>query len=384
MTAPVDLHTIVAMLADRIPALVAELLPGAARDGRDWRMGSPAGEPGRSMIVWGGGARQGEWHDFAGAEGGDALHLAAAVLFGGDLKKAVPWAKAWLGLDNEDPARFATARRQAEKRSREGAEEEETRRASARAIYLAGAPELGGTPVWAYLAGRGIDLGALPRPVRALRYHRELWNGETRRHWPALVAAISLPQAPGTGSASLATAPGSDGPAGTHRARAPAEAGGGVVAVHRTWLQILPDGSVRKAPLQNPKMSLGRFAGGCISLWRGASGKPLARALAGETVVISEGIEDGLTAALARPEHRVLVAVSLANMGAMVLPEAIATVIVLAQNDAPGSDAERALVRAIRHFHEMGKAVRIARPPAGVKDVNEMAQAEMRVRAGGQ
>jgi hypothetical protein len=64
-----------------------------------------------------------------------------------------------------------------------------------------------------------------------------------------------------------------------------------MVAVHRTWL--MPDGS-GKAPLRDPKMTLGRYAGGAIRLWRGASGKALKDAPTGDSIVITEGIEEAL------------------------------------------------------------------------------------------
>jgi hypothetical protein len=80
-------------------------------------------------------------------------------------------------------------------------------------------------------------------------------------------------------------------------------------------------------------MSIGRFAGGCVRLWRGTTSRPLEHALDGETIMVSEGLEDGLSGVVARPDLRVLVAVSLANMGSMVLSPTIGRVIILGQND---------------------------------------------------
>jgi hypothetical protein len=110
-------------------------------------------------------------------------------------------------------------------------------------------------------------------------------------------------------------------------------------------------------------------------LWRGASGKPLADAPSDDMVLFTEGIEDGLSVALACPEYRVLCAVSLANMRNIELPPKIGTVYIFAQNDPPGSSAELALRKAIRHLQQRGLRVKIARPPDGMKDANDMLRA---------
>jgi hypothetical protein len=203
-----------AMLADRAEALCAELLPAGTREGAEWRIGSVAGEPGRSMAIHLRGAKAGIWHDWAADIGGDALDLVGQVLFRGDKRQAVRWARAWLGLDNADLAMFEQHRRETAKRRATGAHEEARRHSQAARIFLSAQQRLAGTPADAYLCGRGIDLTQLGRQPRALRLHPALWNEETRQPWPALVAAI-------------------------------VDAGGRIVAVHRTWLA--PDGS-GKAP----------------------------------------------------------------------------------------------------------------------------------------
>lgn len=109
-----------------------------------------------------------------------------------------------------------------------------------------------------------------------------------------------------------------------------------------------------------------------MRLWRGESGKPLADAPAGETVVIGEGLEDCLTAACEAPEYRILCAVSLSNLGAVVLPPAVRTVILLGQNDAPDSPAARTLAKAIGQFRSQGRVVKLATPPAHFKDINDV------------
>jgi hypothetical protein len=258
----VDVSAVAAMLADRIDSLVAELLPAGTREGHEWRIGSIAGQPGRSMAVHLSGAKAGVWKDWSADVGGDSLDLVAQVLFHGDKGQALRWSRAWLGLDNADPATLKQHRREAAKRREQASEDDRQRQRRASGIFLAAQPQLVGTVAGTYLASRAIDLAQLGRQPRALRFHPQLWNEESRRYWPALVAAIVDPA-------------------------------GQMKAVHRTWLA--PDGS-GKAPLRDSKMTLGRYAGGMIRLWRGTSGKPLREAPPGETIVISEGIEDALRA----------------------------------------------------------------------------------------
>lgn len=331
-------------LAARAPALAAELLPHGVRDGQEWRAGSLAGERGRSLAVHLSGDRAGVWSDFASGESGDALDLVAARLYRGDKRLAMDWARQWLGLSGthaasprlpDAPAPVAD--------DADALAEAERKRGSARRMWLAGTPLLPGTPAALYLAGRGIDLADLPRVPGALRSHAGLFNREGGEVYPAMVAAIV-------------------GPDGRH------------AATHRTWLHCAA-GRWVKAPLRDPKMTLGRLKGGCIPLARRASGMPLARAPEGETVAIAEGIETALSVAVACPELRVLCAVSIGNMATITLPAAVRDVILCADNDGDNPSAARALQRAIESFAAQGRTVRIARSPHG-KDFNDALRAE--------
>ena len=223
--------------------------------------------------------------------------------------------------------------------------DEAARRATALRLFLAGREGIAGTPAAAYLAGRGIDLAELGRQPRSLRFHPGLWNHESQRRWPALVAAVT-------------------------------NDAGEMTAIHRTWLHQDQSGRWVKAPLQSAKRSLGRVAGGTIRLWRGASGRPLARAPAGEVVAVGEGIETCLSVAIACPELRVVSCVSLSNMANVMLPPTVHTVIVLKDNDGDNKAAQKALARAIGHFQKRGHKVRIAEPPIG-DDFNDTLQAEV-------
>ena len=265
-------------------------------------------------------------------------------------ESSLRWARAWLGLDNADPAAFRhhQAARPAEK---EAAERDEAgRRQKAIALFLQGKPLDGGDPASLYLAGRGLPMAAFPRVPRGLRFLAECWCAEVNLRLPAMVAAITR--------------------RGHH------------VATHRTYL-MAERGAWTKARLKAPKKVLGAFGGGVIPLWRGATGKPLAEALPDETVTIAEGIEDALTVALHQPAWRALAAISLGNMAAIELPEALADVVLIFDRDGENPQARAARERAVRALMDQGRSVREVRPPEGFKDFNAWHQAHQQQQGRG-
>ncbi|OUJ17129.1 toprim domain-containing protein [Acetobacter sp. DsW_063] len=334
-----DAATLAGLLGERVMALAPELLPHGRRDGSEWRCGSLAGEKGQSLGVRLTGPRRGVWADFSSGEKGDALDLVAAALFAGNRRDAMDWARRWLGL-GDGPVPEPMRRSISEKVNTSDADEQR-RRAAARRLWHEAPAGIAGTPVEAYLAGRGIDMRSLGRAPGALRFHPAVWCGEVRRSLPAMLAAICAPN-------------------------------GKQVAVHRTWLAQSHSGSWRKAELATPKKVIGGFAGGCIRLWRGESGKSLSMAENGESVILAEGIETGLSVALACPERRVLCAVSLGNMASVILPDAITEIIIAADNDSGNATARKALDAACRQFIGQGRAVRVAMPNTEGRDWNDV------------
>jgi len=368
-------------LADRAEDVCRRLLPAGRREGKDWVDARRAkGGLGDSLKVCLNGPKAGVFCHWgvAGRPAGDMIDLVAYLVTAGDKGQAARWARAFLGYDDKvDPRTLETRRRQAaaKRKASQRSAEAEAKKVAGRAqkLFIEAQADLIGTPAASYLMGRGIDLRRLDRPVRSLRFHGALKtvDGERTITAPGLVAAI-------------------------------AAADGSFAGVHRTFLMPRADGSWVKRPLgrdgADSKKSYGRYAGGCIRLWNGEHADPatgevragprwreLDRAIEPHAqkhggipvdhplrrCLISEGIEDGLTAVLARPELRVLVAVSLSNMGAMALPPGIAEVILLRQNDDK-AQALAAFDRAIDHFQRLGVNVRLAPPPAGVKDINDM------------
>ena len=345
----IEIGDLASMLADRIEQLVAELLPRGQRQGHEWVDAKRKhGGLGDGLSVHLSASKRGVWAHFGDGHNvnGDSLDLVAYLLFQGDKHKAINWSKAWLGIDNADPKALQSAKRRATE-SRSAAEQSaaadaKKRAGRARAMWLGGQKLVPGCPAWVYLAGRGCDLSALDRAPGALRYHPALFNAEIGADRPALVASITTRD--------------------------------GQMAAHRTWLQPDPHnpGNWVKLAVPNPKKTYGNYRGGCIRLWRGASGKPMAQAQPGELVCITEGIEDGLTVAIAKPDARVLVAVSLANMAHIELPDAIEEVVICADNDPADSKAAGALDRALTAHFRAGRRVRIARPRGDVKDFNDI------------
>lgn len=333
-------------LAEKIDRLAPELLRGGRRVGDEWRCGSIAGEEGQSLAVRLTGEKRGVWCDFVNASDptnkGDALDLVARARFGGDKGEALRWARAWLGLEAFDPKGYAerAAVTPVAPAPRDDTEELATR-GRAQALWLEGKP-IAGTPAASYLAARGLPLAGLGRVPNALRFHPSLWCAEIDQRLPGMVAAVIR--------------------AGVH------------VATHRTFL-AQHGGVWSKARLTSPKKVLGRFGGGLIPLWRGASGRPLAEMPENDTLAAAEGIEDTLTVAWHSPEWRCVAAVSLGNMAALVLPPAARELVLVFDRDGENPQARQAREAALRTHRAAGRLVRETRPIEGHKDMNAWHQA---------
>lgn len=321
------------MLAARAPALAAEILPAGKREGQEWIAGSLHGEKGRSLSVRLTGDRAGVWADFASGEKGDALDLVRLALYGGDRVQAMIWARRWLGLGEDGVGTVDTIRRAAPPVAAAPDPEALRRRRQSLALFLEAEAVIRGTPVEAYLTNRSIPMAELGRQPRALRFHPACWCAERRGPLPAMLGAITSAE-------------------GEH------------LATHRTYLEEC-SGAWRKAALQTAKKVLGGYAGGFIPIWRGAFGRSMREAEEGETVVIAEGIETALSCAVLTPELRVIAAVSLSNLGRLVLPSALSRITIAADDDAPESPAARALQSAIDRFAAEGRAVHVARWAGG-------------------
>lgn len=348
----VSIDTIKQRANDRALEIAAELLPNGREECGYWRTGSIADDPGQSLAVTLRGPDAGMWCDYAAPKGhpdagGDIIQLVERVAFGGHRGQAIAWLKSKLGLDHLDPERLAKVKAEAaaasERRAREADQAAEDKRRKALGLFLVGQP-IKDTPAELYLRSRGIDFGRLGRIPNSLAY-AEVWNVEAQRKLPCMLAAIVRQ--------------------GRH------------IATHRTW--IAPDGRGGwiKADLEEPKKVLGSFKGGHIPLHKGACRKTLEAIDAGTDVYASEGIEDGLSAAMAKPELRVVAGVTLGNLGELELPPQLGRLILIGQRDTNPKTLE-ALERAIGAQQARGREVWMTPPPAGgFKDVNDALRAEV-------
>ena len=185
---------------------------------------------------------------------------------------------------------------------------------AALAIWAAATP-IEDTPAHAYLRSRGITM-KLPH---TLRFARLRYPQETDRR-PALVAAVCAP-------------------------------GGDLTGIQRTFLT--EDG--RKADVPEVKLSLGRVAGGSIQIGGAVA-----------SLVVTEGLEDGLTLAQALGRS-VWVSAGTSMLPRMELADVTRAVVIGADGDAPG---ETAANKAAHAFAATGRKVRIMRPSLGFKDYN--------------
>jgi putative DNA primase/helicase len=198
-------------------------------------------------------------------------------------------------------------------RIRQAAERERhEKEALAITIWKARQPATG-TIVEVYLRSRGI-IDPIPPTIG---YHPGLKHTATGLLLPAMVAAVQAP------------------------ARQ-------IRGVHRTFLKA--DGS-GKAPVSEPRLSLGTLSGGAVRLAAAESGKPL---------LVGEGIETMLSAmqATGLPAWAAL---STSGMKSLVLPAEITDIIITADNDENGAGEKAARAAAERWIGE-GRAVRIAIP----------------------
>ena len=343
----------------RAAELAPRLLPMGHREGDEWVEARRAqGGLGDSLKV---NTRRGCWKHFATGRAGDMLDLVAYVACHGSKADAIKWARDYLGLTGQAPAALQASDLAARDRASAAAEDREKWRKRALALWLEGRP-LAGTPVERYLVDtRGIDIRALGRQPGALRFHPECGYYEKRGSRHELVARLPAM----LGLVQTMT--------------------GEPIGVHRTYLDV-SGGEVRRAAFDDAKKILGKTRGGFVMLWKGlgatgARGRPFTDLRddpaptiehADNTCWVSEGIEDGLSVAVACPELRVIAAISVGNIGTISFPDAITTLGLIRQNDAPGSQAAETIEKTARGWLEQGRAVRDALPPAGVKDFNDV------------
>ena len=340
------------MLVGKMERLSRELAPDGERRGHEWVALNPARADTKrgSFSI---NLATGVWKDFASGDGAKlmpGLGLVAYLATEGDFRRAITWAKDWLGLTDArpDPALVQKIEAQTKRNKLE-----ETRRRNAKlnaafAIYLNSVALTGECPASLYLKRRGLDPAALEhgRFPRSLRFHPKVTHPNVAGTFPALIACQSLEGLP-------------------H----------GFGGIHRIYLEErggLGSGLWGKAfGGRECKLSLAYRIGATIRIAQGASNKRLSEAPDGEWVHITEGIEDALALSIALPGARIIAAYSLSALGHAALPSHIAGVVVVADNDAGNRAAEEALERACLKLCDRHAEVKLARMPSQFKDVND-------------
>jgi hypothetical protein len=348
MSRPTDTADVKAMLQARIEDLCKHLLPDGKRQSGYWMARNPTRNDKHIGSFWVALTKApGAWKDAATNESGDVFGLIGYVK-GLQFRDVMQWARDWLGIEKCDDAKVREAR--AAVRVMQGGDEKEQarllahNRAKAFAVWLKAAETLTATPVETYLRTRGIDLAALRHPPRALRFAPRR-HTETGMTLPAMLALMSGPDPSG-------------------------EAEAVPYAVHCTFLANDGMGKAAVTPVRKMWPS---FKGGAIRLSNGETKlRPAEAAKQGllDTLCLCEGVEDGLSIAMACPELRVWAVGSLGNLAHQRLPECCAEVIVAADNDWGKPQAMAALERAIETLVAQGRPVRVARSPVG-KDAND-------------
>jgi hypothetical protein len=337
-------------------AIVMHLLPNGRENCGYWEVGSIEGEPGQSLKINLGGASRGQCGRISARRrarkerAGNILQLIAAVKFGHDIGKALKWARSWLGLDNLDPNRLATEKAKASRAARanlEAAAEQPRRIAAARC-------------------------SSTSRPSRC--------RARSPKPTYARGGSISAPPARGAGLAQVPSR----------------------VLLRRDAIEAAGDGrgrgqsrgpAYRHAPHLSPRRRQGQgdgargeegarqISGRLHPAWKGEHDCPMAELPPGTPIYVSEGIEDGLSVALARPSLRVIAAISLSNLGALELPPSC-PIYILGQRDEKMRAIE-AFAAAVARLQDKGHEVFLIFPPQGVKDYNELLQRDGAGQQGG-
>ena len=284
---------IAAALGACAEAVCRRYLPHGRKQGRYWVAGDMDGARGRSLFVrLRGPGTPGKWTDAAEGTHGDLLDLIRRRTHAPTLRAALDEARAFLAL----PAAPAP-----------GSDDSYDATEAARRLWRR-CRAIDGTHAERYLQARGLSRCRFA----ALRFHPELRyrEGSSVRRLPALVAAV-------TGS--------------------PAESGGAILGVQRTWLD---PHRPAKAGVASPRKALGRIFGHAVRF-----GTVPADGLA--ALVVGEGIETVLSVVTAVPEIGAAAALSAGSLGAFAPPPGVAHLVIARDNDPDGALAAERLARRV-------------------------------------
>ncbi|HQF30563.1 MAG TPA: hypothetical protein PLJ34_03870 [Hyphomicrobiales bacterium] len=300
-----------------------------------------------SFAIWVG--KDCGWKDYATGEQGDVFDLVAYCLGLSD-REAIAWVKHFCGIEpgKQPPKPRRRDIDPAEAAAKE-AEALQKKRRQALGMWLAVPPGLRGTLAEVYFrVRRGIELSEVKPPLQALRFSPRQWfrdAGDYRdegAYWPALIALMS----------------GADGrPVGTHR----------------TFLAR--DGS-DKAPYRYPRKMWPALSGtgAHVRISKGESGLTPEQAIANglvETLLMAEGVDDGVALARAYPRARIWSWGSLALLAEMPILPSFDSYILFADNDQHNPQAMELFERGRKRLADSGAMVEVVRSPLG-KDISDL------------
>lgn len=268
-------------LASLALAVCQTYLPNGRRNGQYWVVGDIDGNPGGSLYVRLTG-RAGKWTDSATGEHGDLLDIIAHAGRHTSFSDTLSEAERFLSL----PRPLIT------KAVHTPQEPDRTR--AARRLFASSQPNRG-TAAEHYLRARGLtDL----LQYDALRFHPKCYgqSGSSHRYiYPALIAAIT-------------------------------DLRGDITGVHRTWLSLE---APSKAPISEPKRSLGRMIGHGVRFGGTAT----------DVLLAGEGLETVLSLHSLLPWIPAVAALTATHLGLLELPDTLARIYIARDNDKAGLTA---------------------------------------------
>jgi len=347
------------LLKDRIRDVCRWLLPDGRQIGRTWKANNPVRDkPGQTpeLNVYLSG-QVGAWKDYRNDDDkGDILGLVQFV-HGTDFAGAMKLAKDFLGLRSMSAEERRTNQRrakvQAEQDDADARRKEDQLRAFCEKRFLSGFPFGGGTPAEIHARdywreSRGIDIDAIAMLDKSsFRFHPaiEYWSlAEFRRDERSrrMLKVKEGPKFP----AILAAMRGPMGQFADH---------------HVTFLDPVKPDKAKLPPKKDgqprsPRLMRCPNLGAVVRISHGPEGMPPEHSTEPHPLILAEGMETGLSLALALPEARVWACGSINGIkNAPVKFPFVSSVIVAGENDWDKPQAQKALRSALTELERSGK-----------------------------
>lgn len=359
-----DLAEIKRLLQDRIESLCRALLPDGRREGRLWVSADPverddAKLPALKVAL---DRDTGAWKNWRAPDAkGDVVALVAYVNRT-DTRGALAWARDWLGLrslSREERAAMRFAAEAAAKKREAKADKDRTDRlAGADRLFCQGEKhgdlKLAEGHARAYFSARGIPLDLVPNFGRInFRYSRETewWRGA---RYESLGGGRRRKLAPGPGFPAIHA---------SMRSRL-----GIVTACHCTFLDHRPGA---KAPVDPAKLIFGEAKGSVIELAYGPAGRPFWQCEDPYPLIAAEGIETGLSLAIAVPEARVWAVGSISGFLEAPCDLDCVSAVFAALDNATNPTSRRQNEAALAALESRGKPVEVMKSHLG-SDFNDL------------